>query len=312
MISSGDSILNNYIGQGGLSQVFVGFGKAWKYLSLGVNTGYNLGRRKIENIKSFKNSTDSNYFFQSTSNTNTVFGGAFFQWGVLGEFPIYKIQKGIGVQKTEYSLSYGATGTMDQTMKGKQDLVRSTGVFTSAASTPLDTAISIQNIKGNVILPAMYTLGLALHKKEFDTRGSYDQWVLGVEYNSAAWKDKYSFYGQKDELSNSWMFRVGAQFCPNPFNYESYWSTVTYRAGFYTGTDYVRIDNKGLKISAMTFGMGLPIRKYRSYDLQYTLLNLALQVGQRGSGVNDYNENFLQFTLGYSLSDIWFNKRKYD
>jgi hypothetical protein len=62
----------------------------------------------------------------------------------------------------------------------------------------------------------------------------------------------------------------------------------------------------------MTFGMGLPIRKYRSYDLQYTLLNLALQVGQRGSGVNDYNENFLQFTLGYSLSDIWFNKRKYD
>jgi hypothetical protein len=158
----------------------------------------------------------------------------------------------------------------------------------------------------------MYTLGLALHKKEFDTRGSYDQWVLGVEYNSAAWKDKYSFYGQKDELSNSWMFRVGAQFCPNPFNYESYWSTVTYRAGFYTGTDYVRIDNKGLKISAMTFGMGLPIRKYRSYDLQYTLLNLALQVGQRGSGVNDYNENFLQFTLGYSLSDIWFNKRKYD
>jgi hypothetical protein len=31
-----------------------------------------------------------------TSNTNTVFGGVFFQWGLLGEFPIYKIQKGKG------------------------------------------------------------------------------------------------------------------------------------------------------------------------------------------------------------------------
>jgi hypothetical protein len=37
-----------------------------------------------------------------------------------------------------------------------------------------------------------------------------------------------------------------------------------------------------------------------------------LQAGQRGSGVNDYKESFVQFTLGYSLSDVWFNKRKYD
>jgi hypothetical protein len=311
-ISSGDTIFNNYIGQGGLNQVFLGFGKSWKYLSLGVNTGYNFGRRKIDNIKSFQNSTDSNYFFQSTSNTNTVFGGAFLQWGLLGEFPIYSIKKGKGVQKTEYSISYGATASLDQTMKGKQDMVRSTGSFTSTTSTPLDTAIFQKNIPGNVVMPAKYTLGLALHKKEYDTRGNYDQWVLGIEYNSAAWQDKYSFYGQKDLLSNSWMFRVGAQFCPNAFDYLNYWSTVTYRLGYYTGKDYLNIDSKGLKISAMTLGMGLPIRKYRSYDYQFTLLNLALQVGQRGSGINDYKENFVQFTVGYSLSDIWFNKRKYD
>ena len=197
-------------------------------------------------------------------------------------------------------------------MTGKQDMVRSTGNFTVNASTPLDTAISSKNIPGTVVIPAHYTAGIALHKKEYDNRGNYDQWVLGMEYNSAAWQDKYSFYGQKDVLSNSWMYRVGLQFCPNPYNYESYWSTVVYRAGFYSGKDYLNIDNKGLKISALTLGMGLPIRKYRSYDYQYTLLNLALQVGQRGTSVNDFKENFVQFTLGYSLSDVWFNKRKYD
>ncbi len=311
-ITSGDTIFNNYIGQGGLNQVFLGFGKSWKYISVGVNTGYNFGRKKIDNIKSFQNSTDSNYFFQSTSNTNTIFGGAFFQWGLLGEFPIYKIQKEKNTQKTEYTLSYGITATLDQTMKGKQDMVRSTGNFTVNASTPLDTAISSKNIPGNVTIPSHFTAGLALHKKEYDNRGSYDQWVLGIEYNSAAWQDKYSFYGQKDALSNASMLRVGAQFCPNPYNYESYWSTVVYRGGFYTGKDYLNIDSRGLKISAMTLGMGLPIRKYRSYDYQYTLLNLALQVGQRGTSVNDFKENFVQFTVGYSLSDVWFNKRKYD
>jgi hypothetical protein len=41
-------------------------------------------------------------------------------------------------------------------------------------------------------------------------------------------------------------------------------------------------------------------------------LNLALQVGQRGGGASNFKENFVQFTVGYSLSDVWFNKRKYD
>ena len=102
------------------------------------------------------------------------------------------------------------------------------------------------------------------------------------------------------------------QYNPDPYAFENYWSTVIYRAGFFTGKDYVNIDNNGLKVTGFSLGMGLPIRKYRSYDYQFTILNLALQLGQRGSSVNNFKESFLQFTVGYSLSDVWFNKRKYD
>jgi hypothetical protein len=108
------------------------------------------------------------------------------------------------------------------------------------------------------------------------------------------------------------MVRLGLQFCPNAFDYESYWSTVTYRAGFFTGKDYINFDGNGLNVSAITVGAGLPIRKYRSYDYQFSLINLALQFGKRGSSSNSYQESFFQFTVGYSLSDVWFNKRKYD
>jgi hypothetical protein len=58
--------------------------------------------------------------------------------------------------------------------------------------------------------------------------------------------------------------------------------------------------------------MGLPIKKWSAYDRQFTVLNTTLQLGKRGSSVNNFTESFIQFTLGMSLSDLWFQKRKYD
>jgi hypothetical protein len=307
-----DTLLNNYRGDGGLNQVFVGVAKGWKYLSIGLNTGYNFGRKDIETYKSISYIPDSSFFYQSKSSTKTSYAGAFLKLGVQGEFPIYTIDRPATKEKTEYTISYGATYTLDQTLKARQDLTRTIGTYTANTETPVDTALSVTNQKGNITLPSFSSIGFALHKKQVVARGSYDQWVFGMELNQAAWKDSYTFYGKKDPLSNSYMIRGGIQYNPDPYAFENYWSTVIYRAGFFSGKDYVNIDNNGLKITGLTLGLGLPIRKYRSYDYQFTILNLALQIGQRGSSVNNFKESFLQFTLGYSLSDVWFNKRKYD
>jgi len=252
------------------------------------------------------------FFYQSKSSTKTSFGGAFLKLGVQGEFPIQTIDRPATKEKTEYTISYGATYSLDQTLKARQDLTRSIGTYTANTETPLDTALSAINQRGDITLPSFLSIGVALHKKQVVARGSYDQWVLGIEMNQAAWKDNYTFYGKRDPLSNAYMIRGGVQYNPDPYAFENYWSTVIYRAGFFTGKDYVNIDNNGLKITGLTLGLGLPIRKYRSYDYQFTILNLALQVGQIGSSINNFRESFIQFTLGYSLSDVWFNKRKYD
>jgi hypothetical protein len=310
--STGDTLYNNYVGSGGLNQVFLGVGKTWKNISVGLSTGVNFGRKKIQNIKSLDYNSDSTYLYQTMASTNTIYSGVFLNLGILGESTLKSKTKAKTTDKTEYSLSYGATATLDQNMSAKQDVLRTTGIFTSTAENPIDTAFYGKEIPGKIKIPAFITTGIALHKKEVSNRGTYDQWVLGIQYDQSAWKDKYSNYGATEPLSNAWMMRVGVQFCPNPFDFENYFSTVTYRAGYYTGKDYINFDNKGLTISAFTLGMGLPVRKYRSYDYQFTVLNLALQMGQRGSSVNDFKESFIQFTLGYSLSDVWFNKRKYD
>lgn len=312
LLSTGDSLYNNYMGQGGLNQAFIGFGKGWKNFSLGFNTGINFGKKNIENIKTILYNPDSTAFYQSKASTTTMMSGVFFQLGAMGEYTLKSISHTKTTDKTEYTLSYGGTFTLNQNLSAKQDELRTTGAYTTTQEIPLDTVSLTRNIPGTVNLPASFTLGVAIHKKEVSNRGVYDQWVLGLEYDGASWKDKYKFYGQSDLLSNASMVRLGLQFCPNAFDYESYWSTVTYRAGFFTGKDYINFDGNGLNVSAITVGAGLPIRKYRSYDYQFSLINLALQFGKRGSSSNSYQESFFQFTVGYSLSDVWFNKRKYD
>jgi hypothetical protein len=309
--STGDSLYNSYIGKGGLNQAYIGFGKAWKHLSIGFNTGYNFGKKSISNIKTLQYN-DSTYFYQSKASTNTLLGGAFFHLGVMGEFTLQTISHPKTTDKTEYSISYGATATLDQKLSGKQDILRETGNFSATAETPIDTVALSSNMAGKINLPAIYTAGIAFHKKEVSNKGTYDQWVVGIEFDKADWKTNYSFYGQPDALSNAYVTRVGVQYCPSSFDVENYWSTVVYRAGFSVGKDYIDVDQKGLKTSSFSIGMGLPVRKYRSYDYQFSLLNLALQFGKRGTNVNNYQESYFQFTVGYSLSDIWFNKRKYD
>lgn len=312
LLSTGDSLYNNYMGQGGLNQAFIGFGKGWKNFSLGFNTGLNFGKKNIENIKTFQYNPDSTAFYQSKASTTTMMSGVFFQLGAMGEYTLKSINHAKTTDKTEYTLSYGGTFTLNQNLSAKQDELRTTGAYSTTQEIPLDTVSLTSATPGTVSLPASFTLGVAIHKKEVSNRGVYDQWVLGLEYDGANWKDKYKFYGQSDLLSNASMVRLGLQFCPNAFDYESYWSTVVYRAGFYTGKDYINFDGNGLNVSAITVGAGLPIRKYRSYDYQFSLINLALQFGKRGSSSNSYQESFFQFTVGYSLSDVWFNKRKYD
>jgi hypothetical protein len=89
---------------------------------------------------------------------------------------------------------------------------------------------------------------------------------------------------------------------------------VTFRAGFYTGKDYVNTDGKELKVNGLTLGAGLPIRNWRGFgSTQSTVLNTAIEVGKRGSKANNITENYFRLSFGMALSDFgWFQKRRYD
>jgi hypothetical protein len=207
----------------------------------------------------------------------------------------------------------GATASLQQNLNAVQKISRQTFVTNASGGLiEVDSIAKQDNIKGTIVMPATYDAGFMIMKTLTNTRGNFQLWSAGIEFTTTQWT-KYRDYGQADALNNSWALKLGAQISPNPDGgATSYLSNVNYRFGFQFGKDYINADGNGLKHSSFTLGAGFPIRKWRNYETQYTVVQAAVQFGRRGSSVNNITENYTQLTLGFSLSDMWFIKRKYD
>lgn len=298
-----DSIAYLYEGDGGLYQAFAGIGKSWgdtNVLRIGFNTGYMFGN-KNNNTKAIP--IDSVEMYKSNSATNTSYGSVFFSAG---------LQYDVSLSRTS-SLRFGFSGNLRQNLQANQTVSRQTFTY-DANRSPLtiDTVYQSNEVAGTIQLPVSYTAGISLNTSIADRAGNrIDRSSIAVEYESTQWSN-YRFFNQPDKLQNSWLFKVGGQLTPNPLSIKSYWNRATYRAGFYVGQEALTAVGSKFPVYAVTLGAGLPIRKWRSLDNQYTIINTTFEAGQRGNKNNIISESFFRFSLGLNLSDIWFIKRKYD
>jgi hypothetical protein len=95
----------------------------------------------------------------------------------------------------------------------------------------------------------------------------------------------------------------------------NYKSLMSYRFGMFFGDSYVHINQK-LPERGLTAGVSLPIanlkdasRRFRS---QYSVINISAEYIKRGSKNFPLWENLFRLSAGFTLSDLWFTKRKYD
>jgi hypothetical protein len=303
--SAGDSTQALYEGNGGLNQAFVGIGKKWKNLSIGINTGYNFGRKDIETQKNFLN--DSVNYYSSKSKVVTNYGGVFLGFGMQYDVTLSQKENAILKAPEALMLRFGVTGMLKQDMSATQSIIKHTFVPSTVGDVAIDSVARTNDVPGTVSVPGTYAAGLTLHKKI----GIVDLWSIGAEYTATQWS-KYRFYGFPDRLTDSWQFKLGIQVMPDPFSITNYWNRVDYRVGAYIGKDYIDPDGNGLKQFGISFGAGFPLRNWNSFTNQSTLLNTAFQFGKRGSSVNNVTETYFLFSLGFSMSDLWFVKRRYD
>lgn len=263
-------------------------------LSVGLNMGYLFGEKDYSTRRSLIN--DSVEYYQANYETQTNFNGLYFSAGLQYMVPL----------KKNLFVTLGAYGSWGQNLDASQDILRETYFFDqNLGNLRLDSVSDRKDIKGVLKMPANYTLGFLMQR--FPTN-QQSGWIFGVDYSMQNWS-QYRLHGQTDSVRDKWDLKVGGQFNPTPKR--NYFSNVSYRAGFSMGPEYIKVGEK-LSLFSASLGLGFPIAISRQAPYQRTFINIAFEYMKRGNNDNLLRENMYRLSIGFSLSDYWFIKRKYD
>jgi hypothetical protein len=296
-----DTAITNNKGDGGAYLASVGTG--WRInlgnnqsLAFGVNAGYLFGKKDYITTRSIFN--DSLPYNSGKFETKTTYGNLYANAGIQYQTKL----------ATDLYLSVGVYGNWKQKLNASQDIIRETYYFdASLGDTRLDSVYDRKDIKGTIIYPSSYTAGFVIEKFMSARKAG---WLLGLDFTQGNWNE-YRFYGQSDTaVQNKWELRLGAQL--RPVAKSNYFSNVAYRAGFFIGRDYIHVKND-LPLLGVSLGLGLPVRNYnRLSPGQATIINLAFEFIKRGNNDNLLKENMFRVSAGFSLSDFWFVRKKYE
>jgi hypothetical protein len=300
-----DSVKTQFAGDGGSYLFNTGTGLAFKNFSIGVNAGYLFGKKDYSTRRIFNNDTVD--YTASNHQTKSVFGGLFFNAGMQ-----YRID--LSKDKTRY-IQLGAFGNTQQKITTHSDIIRETYYKdpNDNAELRLDSVSEQLDVKGKLEYPANIGAGFIVEQLPNDKRIG---WLFGMDFLSNNW-DKYRFNGQTDAVKSNWQLRIGGQLRPRT-KIKSYKSAISYRAGLFFGDDYVYLNNKKLPTWGISGGVSLPILNLKDasavsrYRTQFSIINLSAEYIKRGNNDNPINENQFRVSVGFTLSDLWFTKRKYE
>ncbi len=278
-----------YEGTGGINEAFIGTAVRIKNFSIGVSSGYLFGEKDYSTRLIFNN--DSVNYNKTNYETQIRFGGIFLNVGA--QYAI-KIKGGL--------IRLGAYGNLKNQYNASRDDLRETFNYdANGATVAIDSVYHNTGQKGKVQLPATFGGGFSIEKEHV---------LFGVDYETTQWND-YRFFGQKDLVKNSWTAKAGVQYFPATTGSTGYFNFVKYRAGVSFGNDYINVDND-LPLYTVSLGGAFPLKlKHSFYDLQYSVMNLAFEYGKRGNKNNNITENIYKISVGFSLSDVWFRRQKY-
>lgn len=295
---------NSYKGNGALYKFYVGSGYHWKNIAVGFNAEYLFGNITYTDLEIF--SSDSINAFNTRKLETKSFGKIVFDGGIQINIPLKKND-----DKTfKYNLTVGADANNKQSVNVTDRVLFDRFVYHTIATgfiTPIykDT-IKIDTVKGIMVLPMHFDAGI-----RFQYEGHF---AFAMNYSFGKWSD-YSFLGTSDGTAVDYhRLSFGGEIVPKPESDNSYFNTIRYRAGFYTGQYYQQFYGIPLHETGVTFGAGLPFLYRTSYNTKViSEISLAFEFGVRGSTENNLlKENYFNGTVGFSLTDLWFVKRKFD
>ncbi|WP_299109827.1 hypothetical protein [uncultured Winogradskyella sp.] len=128
--------------------------------------------------------------------------------------------------------------------------------------------------------------------------------MLSADYNKSFWSatDQSDAIG---EYVDQDVYSFGASYSADPKSYK-YWKRVDFRMGLNYNSGYLKVDDTRIDTFAASVGIGLPIGKK-------SLLNVSYSLGKKGTTDSILIQEYVNtLNINISLSDLWFQQRKYN
>ncbi|MFN8153899.1 MAG: hypothetical protein U0Y08_06380 [Bacteroidia bacterium] len=285
-VDSANTLTTTYDGKGGFNKYYVGTGfKLFKGLSVGVNASYLFGIMDLNRKAKY---SDANFI--GTRLTDEMQTGDFiFDAGLH-----YRLEL-----TGEKVFSAGFTYTPEQKVTAKRTVLWDTfreNVY--GVDVTRDTVAFIEGQKGDLVLPAEMAFGLQL--------ANGDKWLVRSDLRYREWS-KYSSFGTKDSLENSFRASIGGQYVRDAKGNKVV-DRIQYRAGGFFQQSCLTLRDSRINEFGISLGAGVPLKKaYQS------MLNFTIELGQRGTTENNLiRERYVRFVFGLTFNENWFIKRRYE
>lgn len=288
---------NQFIGEGGLNRTFLGLSyKISKNLSIGVDGAYIFGDTETSLTKFITDDGEGVPADRGSRLRNkNNYSGLAVNAAVNYEQPLNK------------KISLFATATFSPEMKLKNDqesILATVKADSNLGFVEIDSRTTT-DYDEKMLLPMNYSIGLGI--------GNHLKWFVGAEYTATQTSKYNNFYNYSNARYNDYMkIGLGGFYTPKYDSFENYFEKISYRAGInYENTGLV-INNEEIKGYNANIGIGLPV-PFSKTMMSNSNINIGFEYGQKGNtNMGLIKENYYGFHVGFSFSDVWFKRRKFN
>lgn len=282
-----DEVASRLQGRGGMNKVFLSAGyEINENFSIGIDANYNFGN--FQNIRTLARE-DIELGTRDISRTDIK--GFNFNFGI-------DYQRMIS-DKLKFHAAATYEPEADLTTESYREIA--TLAFMQSGEIVIDRE-EFDLTESDFTLPSRYSLGAGI--------GKPNSWFLGAQYTNVGSSSFLSSFNATDEdviYQDAVHYNLGGYFIPEYNSITSYLSRVVYRAGFRFEETGLNLNNQSINEFGISFGVGLPVGP------NFSNANLGIEYGQRGTTDSDLiQEDFFKISIGLSLNDRWFVKRKFN
>lgn len=276
-----------FTGDGNINKSFIGVAyKMTSKFSVGIDLNYYFGD---VNNKSVEFITDPIIPIGSRELNNSKFSGFSMNAGLQFSTKL----------NSKLELFSSLTYSPQSKLTSKNERNIATVIYDASGNEIISDSEDMPVNDTKLKLPSKFSFGAGI--------GQAKKWLIGSEIT---FQNTSKLGNRFDDITgatfeNSTKISIGGYYIPKYDSYNGYWNRVVYRAGFRHENTGLVINNESIKDYGVNFGFGLP--------LGISNINLGFEFGKKGTAANNLiEENYFNVSVGLSLNDIWFKKRKID